>query len=131
MNTLLKILPIQTILGYFFPDSVAKFQAWQVSKTPENYVALGETAANELAAHFDAPLVPVLAAYEGIANPVIESIISASEASATDRTKAVEIAVVAALTAGAKILGSKTAPDVIQAEAVRIVGILNTEIGVV
>lgn len=127
MNTLLKLLPVQTILGYFFPDSIAKFKAWQAAKTPENYVALGEAAANELASHFDAKLVPVLAKYEQVANPAIESIIAAVEAPGV---KSVETAAIVTGTALAKILGSKSTPEEIEAAALQFVKVLNAEIGV-
>ena len=126
LNSLLKFLPITTILGYLFPQSMAKFQAWQASKTPENYVALGESVADELAQHFDQAALPALTHYEGLANPAITAIISEIEAPGVKPAELVVIEVGRVL---ASVWGKNPDPAKLEAAAVAFVSEINSAAG--
>ena len=126
LKSILKVLPITTIIGYFFPDTLAKYQIWLGAKTPENAVALGETAANELAQHFKPELVAPLAHYEEIANPVINATIAAIE---VPTVQSVELAITEAVGLGANLLSSKATPEEIQTALANLFDVINKEIG--
>lgn len=127
MKALLKYIPFQTIIGWFFPDLMAKFEVWQSAKTPESLVALGEAAAEALAAQFKPDLLPAIKHYEEVGAPAIESIIVAVE---TPSIKSVEVAAISVGKALAQVLGSKSTPDEIEAAAIAFVNVLNKEVGV-
>lgn len=114
-----------TIFGWIFPKTIAQFQAWQSNKTPENILALGETAANELASDFDPALLPELTEYESDAAPAIVAIIEAVEHPGVTTD---EVAITSAIVAYAKARKSSVDPAKLTDSVATICQLINEAI---
>ncbi len=127
----LKIIPIRALLGFFIPKTLVAYDAWIAGKTPENTVALGETAANELLMQFDPALEPTVEHYEEVANPAIYATIAAVEA---PNKTSIEVAIIATAKAAysallatltpEQVAGAST-PDEVEAAALVLANAIN------
>jgi hypothetical protein len=126
LKSLLKFVPIDTILGWLLPDVETALTAVKANPIPENFLKLGEAVGNAALQQFDPALLPEVQKYETLAAPTITAIIGAIEApSATS----IESAIVSAITLAAQVTNSKATPEEIQATAVSVIAVLNKEIG--
>jgi hypothetical protein len=126
LKSLLKFVPVDTILGWLLPDVEAKLAAVKANPVAENYVALGEAVANAALQEFDPALLPKVEAYETLAAPAITAIIGAID---EPGIKTTEAAIVSAITVIAQVIGSKATADEIQGAAIGVLTVLNKEIG--
>ena len=125
MKSLLKFLPITTILGWFLPKTLAAYTVWQANKTPETTLALGENAANEILTMVDPALEATVEQYESQAAPLITSVFSAIE---SPTPQSVELAVTEAVTLAATLLKSKADPAKVQAALANLFDVINAEL---
>src|ERR1035437_2945085 len=125
MKALLKYIPIQFVLGFFLPKTMAAFAVWKAAKSPANTLALGEAGANEILALIDPALEAKVEEYEHQAAPLLTTVFSAID---EPNAHNVEVATTEAVTLGATLLKSKADPVKIQAALANVFDVINAEI---
>lgn len=90
MNFLKKIisaLPLETLLGWAFPEIEQAIINVKANRTAETELALVESVLNAGAQEFDAPLLPKLQAVEATLTPLVEAGIAFEQAASIGTAK--------------------------------------------
>ena len=86
-QSIIKALPLQTILGWIFPQIGAALTAYEADKSPDNALLLADSVLNAAAQQFDAPLLPKLQAVESTLSPLLDSGIAFEQAPSLETAK--------------------------------------------
>ncbi len=80
LQNIIKSLPLQTILGWIFPQVGTALANYQANKTPDNGLLLLEALANAGAGYVAPAILPKLLAVEGTLSPLLDSGIAFEQA---------------------------------------------------